>query len=1252
VIVSGASGGFGPAPGSPVAVGPLPYSVASTDVNADGHPDLVTANEGDATVSVLLGDGHGNFSAAAGSPHTVGGEPAAFVADVNGDHHPDIVSPNFSDNNLTVLLGDGHGGFSFKALVSTGAEPYSAGIGDLNGDGHPDLAVPNFGDSTVSILLGNGQGGFNPALDPTVPAGAGPSGIAVADLNHDAHLDLVVTNSGSGTVSVLLGDGQGAFFPTGPAVAVGAGPTWVSAADFNGDGRLDLAVANSGGSSVSILLGDGQGGFSEAAESPQTVGDNPTAIAVADLNHDSRPDLAVGSFTGATVSLLLGNGHGGFSSSVTSPLEAGSKTDWVSAADVNGDGRPDLAITNSEASSVSVFLNTGGAAPTVSSFSPASGAAGLVVTIAGTHLDRVSEVDFNGRPAAFTSSSIQIVATAPDGVTSGKLTMIGDTGAATSAASFTVVPRPVIGSFAPADGQAATPVTITGVNFTGATSVKFGTVTDSTFHVDSTTQITAHVPAGFSTGKISVTGPPGTGTSVGAFSVSKAAGISPLAAAAGATVTITGQGLGSTTSVDFDGHSGVLPASPPTATTVKVVVPNDATVGTLTVNTPRANPDTPVFKPLPKIASLSPTGGVAGQTVQIVGTNLSGAAVKFGTVPAASVTPVSATEVDATAPGLPFSSGKITVTTLGGQAVSPQTFQISKVTALSPTSGAFGTVVTITGQGLGSTSSVDFPGATGAIPTSVSATSVKVPLPATAFEGPLTVHVIGGALTTAAFKPLPKITGFSPSTAQAGDPIVITGTNLLATALDVPSFKLGAVPIVTPLVLPTAAFATVPLTGLTALVAVVNGDGTATSPAKLDVEPTITGDPAPNHGVAGTTIVLTGETFSGTTRVTFGNNASVPFTLGGGGTMLIVKVPATATTGPISVTNAGGTTQTDHDFVIDPTITSFTPTTAGQGAKITLTGAGFGSATQARTISVGSTTVTSVNYVSPTSLTFQIPNGAPASGAIGISVDGGTTAVSANTLTVTATVVSFTPDHGVPATTQVTITGAGFTDVTAVLFGDTPAVVFHVDSATQITVTVPSGAADGPIRVIRSSAPASLTSATSFTVQHALTIDPSGTGSGTVTSLPLGIDCGGTCSALFHTGTIVTLSAGAATGSTFTGWSGGGCTGTGTCDVTIDAAKEITATFTLNQYTLTLAIVADPDTTRSVASVPDGISCSNVGGTCSAEFDYGTVITLNATPGADFGVWDDSSGACYALVSPTCEFTINGDVTITALFRG
>ena len=250
----------------------VPDSVAIADVNGDGYPDLVVADyfqDGSGNsggVSVLLNNGDGTFQ-----PPVSYGVPgyiavSVAVADVNNDGKPDLLVANdcldFSckSGSVVVLLGNGDGTFQPGTAYTSGVAATSLAVADLNGDGHPDLVVADMGVwpntyGAVSVLLGNGDGTFQPAV--TYSSGAGGAySVAVADVNGDGKPDIVVADEGgksyeTGVVGVLLGNGDGTFQK---AVLYSSGvgttpPAWYSTSsiaigDVNGDGRPDLVVAD------------------------------------------------------------------------------------------------------------------------------------------------------------------------------------------------------------------------------------------------------------------------------------------------------------------------------------------------------------------------------------------------------------------------------------------------------------------------------------------------------------------------------------------------------------------------------------------------------------------------------------------------------------------------------------------------------------------------------------------------------------------------------------------------------------------------------------------------------------------------------------------------------------------------------------------------------------------------------------------------------------------------------------------------
>jgi hypothetical protein len=372
------------------AVGVGPSALAVADVNGDGIPDLVVADGGSNTVSVLLGHGDATFQAA--RDFATGKVPLAVaVADLDGDGKPDLVVANQADNTVSVMPGNGDGSFEPRPAFSTRSIPYSVAAADVNGDGKPDLVVANYGSRSVSVLRGNGDGAFQP--QQTFAAGNGPAAVAVADVNGDGKPDVIVANSNDNTVSVLLGNGDGTFQPQ-ETVNVGVQPIAVTAADINGDGKLDLIVANAGDNTVSVLLGNGDGTF----QPQQTVnaGGAPSAVAVADANGDGKPDLIVANRSDNTVSVLLGNGDGSFQPQRTFPV--GAEPFALAVVDVNGDGEPDLVVANRSDNTVSVLLGDGHGAFQPAPFSSPGLPSGAFFAGFGPSGLAVADVNGDGKP--------------------------------------------------------------------------------------------------------------------------------------------------------------------------------------------------------------------------------------------------------------------------------------------------------------------------------------------------------------------------------------------------------------------------------------------------------------------------------------------------------------------------------------------------------------------------------------------------------------------------------------------------------------------------------------------------------------------------------------------------------------------------------------------------------------------------------------------------------------------------------------
>ncbi len=235
------------------SVGDAPIGIVVSDLNGDAKPDLATANSGTEDVTVLLNKGSGFFDPCACGPVPTGFEPTSIaVGDLNGDKKPDLATVHPGPGRLTVLLGDGSGDFAEApgSPIANDQFTYAVGIADFNGDSKPDLVAAG---GAVLVLLGDGRGAFTPA--PGMPPSASSSGIgAIGDLNADGSPDLALTYTGAppGGINVLLSDGAGSF-TRGPSTQGGEYPADVAIGDLNGDGEPDFATANATSNNVTVV---------------------------------------------------------------------------------------------------------------------------------------------------------------------------------------------------------------------------------------------------------------------------------------------------------------------------------------------------------------------------------------------------------------------------------------------------------------------------------------------------------------------------------------------------------------------------------------------------------------------------------------------------------------------------------------------------------------------------------------------------------------------------------------------------------------------------------------------------------------------------------------------------------------------------------------------------------------------------------------------------------------------------------------
>ncbi len=376
-----------------------PQSFTASDLRSAGRDDLVLANQ-NGTVTVLLGDGTGNFSAQPAFSVAAGSLSAIVVGDFNGDGKPDLAIAATGANTIAVLLGHGDGSFAPAVAYAVGNGPASLIAADLRSNGITDLVSVNQAANTFSVLLGNGDGTFRPSAD--FVAGNTPIALAAGDFNNDGHADLAIANNASASIAVPLGRGDGTFVAS-RVYRADLERKAIASGDLNGDGHPDLVVTNFCGSDPScsspgtatVFLAQLDGTYK--ATSTITLGNGPVAVTLADLNGDKKLDLLALNEIDKTLMVMLGNGDGTFGSPQLYSLSANPRALYV--ADFNGDGKPDLAIasdcgqtTCSQPGTLDIWLGRGDGSLAASAsytvgYSPVSIAAG---DLRGTgHLDLV-----------------------------------------------------------------------------------------------------------------------------------------------------------------------------------------------------------------------------------------------------------------------------------------------------------------------------------------------------------------------------------------------------------------------------------------------------------------------------------------------------------------------------------------------------------------------------------------------------------------------------------------------------------------------------------------------------------------------------------------------------------------------------------------------------------------------------------------------------------------------------------------------
>ncbi|MEI7609622.1 MAG: DUF4347 domain-containing protein, partial [Rhodospirillaceae bacterium] len=374
-----------------IPVGASPMSVAVGDFNKDRKTDLVVANSGDGSVSVLLGNGNGTFQPSV--TYTVGSGPYfVTVADINGDGNLDIITANQTAGTVSILTGDQNGSFTTYATLTTGTASgnttRSIAFGDFNGDGKLDLVASSYNDTKLYIEKNNGNGTFTPTV---INTSYQVQSVAVADVNKDGKLDIVGTVYSSARLLVCIGNGSGGFGSPTFVSNARSSNTQIILADMNSDGNIDALYGNNGGNGISVQYGTGSGTTASAIFGAPTSIQATTqtnSIVYTDVNGDGLKDLLYTYnylTTAHYVYIRLANSDGTFQSPAA--YITGQFPNQVAVGDFDSDGKPDLVTANMTDGTISLLLSAVPTGPTFTSGTTASfaeNATGTAYTAAAT----------------------------------------------------------------------------------------------------------------------------------------------------------------------------------------------------------------------------------------------------------------------------------------------------------------------------------------------------------------------------------------------------------------------------------------------------------------------------------------------------------------------------------------------------------------------------------------------------------------------------------------------------------------------------------------------------------------------------------------------------------------------------------------------------------------------------------------------------------------------------------------------------
>jgi hypothetical protein len=1057
--------------------------IKSADLDGDGKPDLIasyaTANTGLFRNTATPGNLDNNSFAAevdisSGSHSTIVG-----IADMNGDGRQDLITYNQDVGELTVWQNQSSPGtIAFVKAVALPDAGAAIAIGDIDGDGRPDIIQVDNLQPTLKLIKNNSTGGIldNTSFDPPVGfnSGNGIEFLDVQDLDGDGKPEIITCNRTDNTLSVFRNTAVAGIIDNSSLdVAVnypaGKGPFNLAIADIDADGKADLIVSNTDSNTISILKNVTSPGNINSSSFSAPVsfisGSKPALIDVGDLDGDGKPDIAVSNNLSGTSSVFKNITAAGIidqnSFAAKSDFTSGQSPYGIVIGDLDGDGKPEISVANQGLNTITIYqITVNTVAPVITGISPDSAQAGQTVTITGSHFSGTVQVKFGDSVAKSFSATADTLITAIVGTGgSGKIYVSTSLGEDSSAA-FTFLQAPLLKSIFPLTAGKGDTIFIHGKYLSATSAVSFGGVQAASYKVISDT-ILLVVVAGGNSGSIQVTTPYGTSSKTGFTFVQPPliSFFSPQTGGTGDTVYIHGKYLTTTKSVYFGGTlaAGYTVISD----TLLLVKIGSGSTGNILLDNIGDTISVPgfIFEGFAQLSSFSPPSARQGDTVIIRGTSLTGTtAVYFGNVPATNFTVVSDSVVYARV-GTGASGFVKLTTSINTDSLAGFVFVVNlpHLNSFSPTAARQGDTVTIRGINLTGTTGVYFGNvpATNFTVISDSIIYAKVGTGASGYVKvitPLGKDSLNGFLFVIN---LPHLYSFNPTAARQGDTVTIKGINLTGTT----GVYFGNVPATNFTVISDSIIYAKVGTGASGYVKVITPLGSdSLSGFVFVINLPHLNSFTPTNADSSITVSIKGINFTGAFAVGFGGFPAASFTVVSD--TLITAVPGGGASGYVSVfTNTGSDSLAGfiYDSVSNqlPKIISFSPGSGSKDSVITIQGKNLSK-------------VTGVSFGGTDAASFQVQSDSVITAVLGLGSSGSVTIRSATnrdsldgfiytTAAILPHILTFTPDSG-RSGAVVKILGSGFTGTTAVSFGSVPAETFTVESDSLISAIVGAGA--------------------------------------------------------------------------------------------------------------------------------------------------------------------------------------------------